>query len=175
MRASRVALIVVAVLAIAEIALLAWIAQGIGIGWTLLLLAAGGVLGALLWRHEGNKAFASLRDAQAHPDEASTRMTDAGLVLVGGLLFLLPGVLSDVLGLIFVISATRPLARRGVRALFSGITRPYRDQLDLLQAQQNRDGTVVQGETVEEPRPRASGGGRPRPDDPDVIRGEIEP
>ena len=78
----------------------------------------------------------------------------------------------DVLGLICVLPFTRPLARRGVRAGFAGITRPYRDQADLLRAQMQPD-TVVEGETVAEPmRPQPN---RPRPDDPTVIKGEIEP
>ncbi|QIK73491.1 FxsA family protein [Propioniciclava coleopterorum] len=172
MSLSRVTLVVLAVLAVAEIALLAWIAQGIGVGWTLLLLLAGGVVGGLIWRHEGSKAWASLRDAQAHPDEASARMSDAALVLTGGLLFLLPGILSDVVGLMFIIPATRPLARRGVKALFAGITRPYRDQMDLLLAQMD-PGSVVEGETVRDPeRPDRN---TPKPDDPTVIKGEIEP
>ena len=172
MALSRVALVVVGVFAIAEIALLAWVSQAIGLGWTLAILLAGAVVGGLIWRHEGNKAWASLREAQADPERATASVSDTALVFTGGLLFLIPGLISDVLGLICVLPFTRPLARRGVRAAFAGITRPYRDQADLLRAQMQPD-TVVEGETVAEPmRPQPN---RPRPDDPTVIKGEIEP
>lgn len=167
----RVTLLVVAGFAIAEVALLAWIAHGIGVGWTLLLLLASGVIGGLIWRFEGGKAWASLRDAQAHPQEASARLSDAALVLTGGLLFLLPGVLSDALALLFIIPVTRPLVRRAVKAVFAGVTRPYRDQVDLLQAQMD-PGSVVEGEAVADPR-RPGDRKPPTPDDPPVIRGEI--
>lgn len=53
MSLSRVALVVVGVFAIAEIVLLAWLSQAIGVGWTLAILAAGAVVGGLIWRHEG--------------------------------------------------------------------------------------------------------------------------
>ena len=46
MRGSRVVLAVVGVLAVAEIALLAWLGQLIGVWWTLLILVVGGVVQA---------------------------------------------------------------------------------------------------------------------------------
>lgn len=164
----RLTMVAVAGFAIAEIALLAWITHSIGFGMTLLLLLASGAVGGLIWRFEGGKAWASLRDAQAHPQEATGRLPDAALVLTGGLLFLLPGVLSDVLALVFVVPVTRPLVRRALKALLANVTRPYRDQVNLMQAQMDPD-SVVEGEMVVDPqRP-----GRGRHDDPQVIRGEI--
>ena len=80
MRGSRVVLAVVGVLAVAEIALLAWLGQLIGVWWTLLILVVGGVVGGMIARHEGSKAWASLREAQAHPEEASSRLTGGSSV-----------------------------------------------------------------------------------------------
>ncbi|MFZ2751128.1 MAG: FxsA family protein, partial [Propioniciclava sp.] len=171
MRGSRVVLAVVGVLAVAEIALLAWLGQLIGVWWTLLILVVGGVVGGMIARHEGSKAWASLREAQAHPEEASSRLTDAALVLTGGGLIALPGLITDVIGLVFIVPVTRPLARAGARALLQALTRPYRDQIDLMQAKTD-PGSVVEGETV---TPTHDGGPSPRRDDPGVIRGEIEP
>ena len=57
-----------AVLAIAEIALIVWVAGAVGIGWTLLALLVTAVAGAVLWRREGVKALESLRDAQTQRD-----------------------------------------------------------------------------------------------------------
>lgn len=156
-------------LVVAEIALLVFVVGEIGFGWTLLALLATAVLGGVLWRREGAKAWASLGEAQAHPDEVGTRVTDAALVLVGGLLLLMPGFLTDVVGLVCLVPATRPLARRGVQAVLSAATKPLRDRADILDARLRPD-TVVPGQTVDDSAPK-----RPRPDDPTVIRGEIEP
>ena len=84
MRGSRVVLAVVGVLAVAEIALLAWLGQLIGVWWTLLILVVGGVVGGMIARHEGSKAWASLREAQAPPEEASARLTSRTAFAVPG-------------------------------------------------------------------------------------------
>ena len=155
------------VLAVAEIALLVWVAGEIGVGWTLLVLLALAAIGGFLLRREGARAWASLRDAQGDADAMGRKVSDAALVLVGGLLLMLPGFVTDVLGILCLVPATRPLARRGVQAVLNAATRRYRDQADLLETKLRPD-TVVRGEAVED-APR-----RPRPDDPTVIRGEIE-
>ena len=41
-------------------------------------------------------------------------LAEAGLVLVGGVLLMLPGFLTDVLGLFFLVPFTRPFARKVV-------------------------------------------------------------
>ena len=93
------------------------------------------------------------------------------MVLTGGGLIALPGLITDVIGLVFIVPVTRPLARAGARALLQALTRPYRDQIDLMQAKTD-PGSVVEGEAV---TPTHDGGPSPRRDDPGVIRGEIEP
>ena len=158
------------VLAVAEIALLVWVAGEIGVGWTLLVLLALAAVGGFLLRREGARAWASLRDAQGDADAMGRKVSDAALVLVGGLLLMLPGFVTDVLGILCLVPATRPLARRGVQAVLNAATRRYRDQADLLETKLRPD-TVVRGETID-PGPDATR--RPRPDDPTVIRGEIE-
>ncbi|MDO5533426.1 MAG: FxsA family protein [Propionibacteriaceae bacterium] len=156
------------VLAVGEIALLVWVAGEIGIGWTLLallLLAAGG---GLLLRREGSRAWASLRQPVTDQEAAGRTISDAALVLVGGLLLMLPGFLTDVLALVCLVPVTRPLARRGLQAVLGAATRKYRDQADLLEVRLRPD-TIVDGEVA----PPAGEPKRGRPDDPTVIRGEI--
>ena len=174
MRRGVLVLVLVGVLAVAEIALIVVAAQRLGIGWTLLALLGTAALGGYLWRREGSRAWASLTEAQADPEEVGKRVTDTALVFIGGLLLLLPGFLSDVLGLICLIPFTRPLARRGVQAVLGSMTRNYRTQVTLIDMQL-RPETVVRGETVDDQTPptrtrRPDGG-----DDAVIIRGEIEP
>lgn len=181
---SRFWLVVAALLggAVLEIAVLWWLADTIGAGWTLLVLVISAVVGVLLFRREGVRTFASLLQAPPEPDQIGQRVTDTFLVMLGGLLLLLPGLISDVLGLMCLVPFTRAIARRGVQALVGQLTRPYRDRADLIDLHLRPD-TVVPGQTVSG---ESTGNGRgataaddrthrPRPDDPTVIRGEIEP
>lgn len=175
MRRGPILLVILGVLAVAEIAVIAAAANRIGVGWTLLALVGTAVLGGYLWRREGSRAWASLAQAQsAEPDEVGKRVTDTALVFIGGLLLLLPGFLSDVLGLICLIPFTRPLARRGVQAVLRSMTRRYRDQVGLIDLQLRPD-TVVEGEAVDDQTPPARKPKRPDGGDDLIIRGEIEP
>ena len=162
MRRAPWVLLGLGVLAVAEIALLVWVAGEIGVLWTLLVLLALAALGGFLLRREGARAWASLREAQNDPDTVGRKVSDAALILVGGLLLMLPGFLTDVLGILCLVPATRPLARRGVQSVLNAATRRYRDQADLLDAKLRPD-------TVVRPDPAV----RREPEDPTVIRGEI--
>lgn len=174
MRRSSLVLLGVALFAIAEIALVSWVSTQIGIGWTLLLLLAGLVAGALAWRIEGGRVWQSLSQVR-DPQGAGRHVTDTFLVFLGGALLMLPGFLSDVVGLVLVVPFTRPLARRGVEALLRAWTKPLRDRADLMEAQLQQHGAipdggqVVEGETVPDAPTNDN-----TPDDQVVIRGEIE-
>lgn len=169
MRRSTLVLLGLVALVVAEIWLLVLAGSKLGVLPTLLILVAVAALGGWLLRREGPRAWASLADAQAHPDEVGARLTDAALVLVGGILLMLPGFITDVVGLLCLLPATRGLARRGVMGVLGSFTRKYRDQADIIDARLRPD-TVVPGEAVPE-----AGNQAPRPDDPDVVRGEIAP
>jgi len=100
------------VVPIAEIAVIIGIGKVIG-GWqTLALLLLESALGAWLVRREGAKAWLALRTALQTGRMPSAELADAALVLVGGTLLLAPGFLTDVVGFVFILPVTRPLARR---------------------------------------------------------------
>ncbi len=171
---TRVALIAYPII---EILLLFWVGRTIGWGWTLLLLAAGLGIGLLLMRAAGITAFRAVAGpaqrnqpyveidettgvAQTiHPqaevtqediDRAGAELRQSGWLFVSGVLFAVPGFLSDVFGAILLLPPTRRLlAARGPRRSGPAI--------------------VVVGETIvtEEPVPPSSG--------PPIIRGEILP
>jgi UPF0716 protein FxsA len=110
------------VLPVAEIYVLIQIGQVIGPWWTVLLLIADGVLGAWLMKHEGTRAWRSLREALDSGRMPARELADGALILVGGTLLLTPGFLSDVVGFFFVLPFTRPVARR---ALTAWLTRKF--------------------------------------------------
>ncbi len=140
------------VIPIAEFWIVTQVGGLIGLWPTLALLVVSAVAGALLMRHEGTKAWAALVNAFGSGQLPTGRLADAALVLVGGILLMLPGFLTDLLGLVMILPFTRPLVRR---------------LLAFLLARQatgaGSDPLVIRGETVADP-----------PSDPTVIPGEIE-
>ena len=92
---------------IVELALLIEIGQHLGVLPTVALVLITGALGAALARREGSQAFHRLRESirlGSFPGEA---ILDGVLILVGGLLLLTPGVLTDVLGFSVLFPHTR--------------------------------------------------------------------
>lgn len=100
------------VLPIVEIYILIQIGQVIGAWWTVVLLIAGGVLGSLLVRSEGRRAFQALTSALQQHKMPARELADGALILVGGTLLLTPGFLTDAVGLFCILPLTRPVARR---------------------------------------------------------------
>lgn len=120
-RRRRVRLIPLALLLtfVLEVAVLILVGRLIGVGWTILLLLATSVLGAWLVRREGRRTWRALGEATRKGQMPSREIADAVLVLVGGVLLLVPGFVTDVLGLLAVLPFTRPLGRIGLEALIA--------------------------------------------------------
>lgn len=134
-----------------EIYLVIQAGQAIGVGWTVLILVADSLLGAVLLKREGAAAWRALREALASYRMPARELADGALVLVGGTLLLTPGFVTDALGFFFILPFTRPLARRALtgvitRRFLGGppgpATRPRTHE---------RPGPVVQGDVVDRP------------------------
>lgn len=99
-----------------EIAVLVAVGKTIGLGWTILALLVLTVLGTWLMRREGSRTWKALREASQTGRMPSREIADGALVLIGGAFLLLPGFVSDVIGLFFVLPVTRVFARRLLEA-----------------------------------------------------------
>ncbi|HET7689524.1 MAG TPA: FxsA family protein [Nocardioidaceae bacterium] len=95
-----------------EIYFLIQIGQVIGPWWTILLLVADGVLGSVLVRNEGRRAWAALNTAISSHRMPHKELADGALILIGGTLLLTPGFVTDAFGLFCVLPFTRPIARK---------------------------------------------------------------
>lgn len=99
-------------LPVLEIYVIIQVGEAIG-GWpTVALLLAESVLGAWIIRHEGRRAWRALKETFGAGGMPERELADAGLVLVGGVLLLTPGFVTDFFGFLFVLPFTRPLVRR---------------------------------------------------------------
>jgi UPF0716 protein FxsA len=95
----------------------------IGPWWTLLALVAETVVGAWLVRREGRRAWRTLV-AQLSEGQAPTKAAaDGAVILLGGVLLLTPGFVTDFFGFLCVLPPTRPLIRRAVIGLVRRRTR----------------------------------------------------
>ena len=99
-----------------EIYLIVQLGQAVGPWWTILVLVAAGVLGSWLVKREGSRAWRALTGALQAGRMPSRELADGALVLIGGAFLLLPGFVSDVIGLFFVLPFTRVFARRLLEA-----------------------------------------------------------
>ncbi|MDE3132458.1 MAG: FxsA family protein [Acidobacteriota bacterium] len=98
---------------LAELYVIIKLSEAIGFLWVLLLLIVSWPIGSRVIRHEGRAALRRLRGALAAGRAPTNEVVDGALVLVGGLLLLVPGFITDVIGLLMLLPPTRALARRG--------------------------------------------------------------
>jgi UPF0716 protein FxsA len=124
-----------------------WFGGAVMFTWIL----ATAVLGAVLVRREGIRAIETMRAAVRERRAPESRVPDRGMVATGGLLLILPGLLTDLVGLVLVIPATRPIARRVLAVVTAALV--------------GRAGTIA----VPARPPRSAPPSTPGP----VIRGEV--
>lgn len=111
---ARLALLFIAI-PIAELALLVWLGSMIGFWPTMGLVVLTGVAGAALARAAGLRVITEIRAEVAAGRMPVSHMLDGLLVLVGGVVLLTPGILSDLFGLALLLPATRSVIRRFVQ------------------------------------------------------------
>lgn len=98
-------------LVVLELAVVAAVGRAVGVPWTVLALVGLSMLGLWMLRREGARTWRALREAARSGQMPSTQLADAILVLVGGVLLVAPGFVSDAVGLLLILPFTRPLAR----------------------------------------------------------------
>ncbi len=109
----RVRLIIVTVLLlpVLEIAVLIAVGQVIGIGWALLATLAGSVVGAVVIQREGRRSMRRLREMLQTGQAPAPDSGTGALRIAAGLALLIPGLLTDLVGLLLLIPPVRALAR----------------------------------------------------------------
>ncbi|MBC8037257.1 MAG: FxsA family protein [Rhizobiales bacterium] len=123
-----------------ELAVLIAVGQRIGVLATLLLIVGAGILGAAVIRWAGLGLVAALRRPAMGRTFATKDAAAGFLFMVAGLLLIVPGFISDVLGLLLLPAAVRQwLAQKFVSRL--GGSRWRRESYS--------PGDVIEGEAIE--------------------------
>jgi UPF0716 protein FxsA len=114
---ARLVLVGLLLFPLVELGLLIAVGHLIGVWPTLLLVVVEALLGGYVVKREGRRARVALQTSLNTGQMPGSDLTDAALVLVGGVLILLPGFLTDVVGLLFLLPVARPLTRRWLQAM----------------------------------------------------------
>lgn len=93
-----------------------WIGAGATIGLMLLFMAAG----VLLVKYEGLGLWARFRAQIDRGVVPTDELIDGLLILVAGVLFVLPGFISDLVGLLLLVPPLRTLVRKGLIRRYRG-------------------------------------------------------
>ena len=100
-----VAVLLLPVLEIAVFVAVAWL---IGFGWAMALMLATTLAGFLVLKSAGRRRLARFRVAVADSDIAGFQAHTGGfLTVVGGILLLLPGFLTDMIGALLLLRPVR--------------------------------------------------------------------
>ncbi|MEU2505875.1 FxsA family membrane protein [Streptomyces sp. NPDC007863] len=153
-----------------EIWLLTVVANAAGGLTVLLLLIGGAVLGTVVIKRAGRRAFANLtstfQQAQAAaqsgtaPAAADRKGAEDrnGFLMLGGLLLMIPGFLSDAAGLLLLVPPVRTALGRAAERVVErrmAAAPPGSLQDAFQQARMHRpDGKVVQGEVIRDDAPQ---------------------
>ncbi|WP_195909191.1 FxsA family protein [Microlunatus sp. Gsoil 973] len=166
------------VLPIIDIWLLVIIGHRIGALPVVLLLIAEAALGGWLIRRRWRSFWRTLSDSTSgpidvlRPGESIGQAIDTMLVVVGGVALIVPGLITDLVGVICLVPYTRrfpaALLRRAVERRMPGL-----GDLATPGPQRSGYGDVIEGEVVAEGPANGSGRGPHDPDEPVVIRGEV--
>lgn len=107
-----------------ELAILVYLGFIIGILYTILIVVATGILGAIMARHQGMATLAKIRNSLECGTIPSSDLFEGVLVLAGGLLLLTPGVITDIVGLALLVPKTR-------RTIASWLGRVIRHRIEM--------------------------------------------
>ncbi len=120
-------IVLLVVIPLVELYVILQVAHQIGGLDTIGLLIASSIVGGVLLRVQGLGVIRRFRSALAHGELPAAPLVDGLLIGVGGLLMLVPGFVSDTLGLLLLLPPVRAVARRVVLRRARARLRTYTD------------------------------------------------
>lgn len=98
-----------------ELAILVKLGTMVGFWPTIALVLVTGTVGAMLARSQGARVLRAIQAEMAAGRMPAAHLVDGLLVLVGGVVLLTPGLLTDVAGLLLLFPPTRARLRAALR------------------------------------------------------------
>ena len=100
-----------------ELAILVYLGTLIGALYTILIVVATGILGAFMARNQGLATLSRIRGSIERGIIPSNEIFDGALILVGGLLLLTPGIITDIIGFALLVPQIRRITGKWLRSL----------------------------------------------------------
>ena len=108
---------------ILEMALLIRLGQLLGFWPTIGLVIATGAIGALLAKSQGLRVLSAIQADLASGRPPASRLVDGFLILLGGVLLLTPGLITDTAGFLLLLPFTRSRMKESLRRRFEKMVR----------------------------------------------------
>ena len=100
-----------------EIGLLVWAGSHIGVWWVLFLIVFTALLGLIFGRIQGFETWNRALRAMERQEVPTAEMTDGLCIILGAILLITPGFISDCIGLVLLMPFTRNLLKRSIANL----------------------------------------------------------
>ncbi|MGH7545884.1 MAG: FxsA family protein [Gemmatimonadota bacterium] len=127
----RLALIFIA-LPLLELAILVRLGMWIGFWPTMAIVLGTGVLGALLAHAQGFLIWVRIQRELVQGRMPASELVDGFLILVGGIVLLTPGLLTDLCGFLLLVPWTRGWFKRYLRRRFERMMQTGRADIRVL-------------------------------------------
>jgi UPF0716 protein FxsA len=116
-------LLIFIIVPLVEMAVLIRLGQLLGFWPTIGLIVATGTIGALLAKSQGVRVLSAIQADLANGSPPASRLVDGFLILVGGILLLTPGLITDLIGFLFLLPFSRSRLKDGLRRRFENMVR----------------------------------------------------
>lgn len=107
-------LILILLYVFAELSVLVYFGRVLGVLYTFLLLLAGAFLGIWTVKRQGLSVVRRIRNDLDQRKIPGEPLIDGACILIGAFLFLLPGFISDLAGLLFLVPSFRFLIKKRI-------------------------------------------------------------
>lgn len=108
-------LIFILVVPALEIGVLVWAGNLVGPWWVILLIIATGMLGAFLAKQQGYETLHKARESVNRGMIPHDEIFDGICILIGAVVLLTPGFITDAIGFILLIPTTRTPIKTGLK------------------------------------------------------------
>ena len=113
---------------IIELAILIEIGSRVGTFHTIMLIITTGIVGALLAQSQGLAVIRKIQEELSFGRPPAGELVDGLFVLVGGLLLVTPGIITDIVGFVLLLPITRNIIKQWlIMKIKSNISRGNRD------------------------------------------------
>ncbi|MCG5103631.1 FxsA family protein [Oceanobacillus alkalisoli] len=113
----RMFLIGLLIFSLLEIGLLVWAGSHIGVWWVLFLIVFTAFLGLIFGRIQGFGTWNRVLRSMERQEVPTAEVIDGLCILIGAILLITPGFISDCIGLILLLPFTRNLLKRYIARL----------------------------------------------------------